>query len=111
MAGRGRRNPAKAAHQSSWAEHRQVTIYPLQNGIFRIGTPVGTSGRSASARLRTFRRQQSPRDFDPFMSEVTIRIPATTANLGPGFDCLGIALQLANRVTVKTASGAEAASI
>lgn len=37
------------------------------------------------------------------MSEVTIRIPATTANLGPGFDCLGIALQLANRVTVRTA--------
>lgn len=40
------------------------------------------------------------------MSEVTIRIPATTANLGPGFDCLGIALQLANRVTVKTANSA-----
>jgi len=35
------------------------------------------------------------------MTEATIRIPATTANLGPGFDCLGIALQLANRVTVK----------
>jgi homoserine kinase len=37
------------------------------------------------------------------MTEATIRIPATTANLGPGFDCLGIALQLANRVTVKRA--------
>jgi homoserine kinase len=36
------------------------------------------------------------------MTEATIRIPATTANLGPGFDCLGIALQLANLVTVKT---------
>jgi homoserine kinase len=41
------------------------------------------------------------------MSEVTIRIPATTANLGPGFDCLGIALQLANRVSVKMVSGPE----
>jgi homoserine kinase len=40
------------------------------------------------------------------MSEVTIRIPATTANLGPGFDCLGIALQLANRVTVRKADAA-----
>jgi homoserine kinase len=40
------------------------------------------------------------------MTEATIRIPATTANLGPGFDCLGIALQLANRVMVKrTAQG------
>jgi homoserine kinase len=37
------------------------------------------------------------------MTEATIRIPATTANLGPGFDCLGIALQLANRVTVRAA--------
>ena len=35
------------------------------------------------------------------MHEVTIRVPATTANLGPGFDCLGIALALANRVTVR----------
>ncbi|MGC1479732.1 MAG: homoserine kinase, partial [Chthoniobacterales bacterium] len=29
-----------------------------------------------------------------------VRIPATTANLGPGFDALGIALRLANTVTV-----------
>lgn len=33
----------------------------------------------------------------------TIQIPATTANLGPGFDCLGIALKLYNRVTVERA--------
>lgn len=30
---------------------------------------------------------------------VTITVPATTANLGPGFDCLGLALGLYNRVT------------
>jgi homoserine kinase len=29
-----------------------------------------------------------------------VRIPATSANLGPGFDCLGVALALHNRVTV-----------
>lgn len=34
------------------------------------------------------------------MNEVTIRVPATTANLGPGYDCLGIALQIYNHVTV-----------
>jgi homoserine kinase len=33
-------------------------------------------------------------------ASVTVRVPATTANLGPGYDCLGIALQLYNRVTV-----------
>lgn len=31
---------------------------------------------------------------------LTVQIPASTTNLGPGFDCLGIALQLWNRVTV-----------
>ena len=39
----------------------------------------------------------------PMSSSVTIRVPATTANLGPGYDCLGIALQIYNRVTVSRA--------
>jgi homoserine kinase len=33
------------------------------------------------------------------MQQVTISVPATSANLGPGFDCLGIALELRHRVT------------
>jgi len=37
------------------------------------------------------------------LDSATIQIPATTANLGPGFDCLGIALSLHNRVTVERA--------
>lgn len=37
------------------------------------------------------------------MNEITIRVPATTANLGPGYDCLGVALQLYNYVTVARA--------
>lgn len=32
---------------------------------------------------------------------MVIRVPATSANLGPGFDCLGLALNLYNVVTVK----------
>ncbi|NUQ00015.1 MAG: homoserine kinase, partial [Armatimonadetes bacterium] len=32
------------------------------------------------------------------MSKVTLEIPATTANLGPGFDCVGLALGLCNRI-------------
>jgi homoserine kinase len=34
------------------------------------------------------------------MEQVTVRIPATSANLGPGFDCLGVALDCHNFVTV-----------
>ncbi len=33
--------------------------------------------------------------------KVTVKVPATTANLGPGFDCLGLALPLYNEITVE----------
>lgn len=40
---------------------------------------------------------------------IKIRVPATTANLGPGFDCLGIALNLYNYFTIeKIEEGLEA---
>jgi homoserine kinase len=32
--------------------------------------------------------------------QVTLRVPASTSNLGPGFDCLGVALRLYNDVTL-----------
>jgi homoserine kinase len=32
---------------------------------------------------------------------ITIKVPATTANLGPGFDCLGLALEFFNIVEVE----------
>ncbi len=34
-------------------------------------------------------------------TSITVRTPATSANLGPGFDSLGLALQLYNRFTVE----------
>jgi homoserine kinase len=34
------------------------------------------------------------------MQQVTVRVPASTSNLGPGYDCLGVALCLHNSVTV-----------
>jgi homoserine kinase len=39
------------------------------------------------------------------MSIVRVKVPATTANVGPGFDCLGIALQIYNVVTVTKKPG------
>jgi len=36
---------------------------------------------------------------------VTVRVPASSANLGPGFDCLGLALDLWDEVTVRTTGG------
>lgn len=37
------------------------------------------------------------------MEQVTVRVPATSANIGPGFDSLGIAFSLYNTVTVRVA--------
>jgi homoserine kinase len=39
------------------------------------------------------------------MQQVTVRVPASTSNLGPGFDCLGIALRIYNDVTVTRGRG------
>ena len=38
---------------------------------------------------------------------VTVRVPATTANLGPGFDCLGVALGVYNEVTTERVESCE----
>ena len=35
-----------------------------------------------------------------FETTVKIHVPATTANLGPGFDCLGMALELYDEITL-----------
>lgn len=35
---------------------------------------------------------------------VTVQVPATSANLGPGFDCLGLALGLYDRLTAEVVS-------
>jgi len=32
---------------------------------------------------------------------VTVRVPATTANLGPGFDTLGVAIKLHNQISIR----------
>ncbi len=37
--------------------------------------------------------------------KVVVDVPATTANLGPGFDCLGAALDLNNRFAMQRIEG------
>lgn len=39
--------------------------------------------------------------------EVTVSVPATSANLGPGFDTMGLALDLRDEVTVRTLESGE----
>jgi homoserine kinase len=39
------------------------------------------------------------------MQQVTVRVPASTSNLGPGFDCLGVALRIYNDISVSRGRG------
>jgi homoserine kinase len=43
------------------------------------------------------------------MREITVRVPGSTSNLGPGFDCLGVALRIHNSVTIIRGRSSEAA--
>jgi homoserine kinase len=52
----------------------------------------------ARLRLDTVRRKL-------IMQQVTVRVPASTSNLGPGFDCLGVALRIYNDVTISRGRG------
>jgi len=44
------------------------------------------------------------------MKKVHVKVPATSANLGPGFDVLGVALPLFNEITMEINGGAWTAS-
>ncbi len=44
-------------------------------------------------------------------SPVAVRVPATSANLGPGFDCLGLALELHDTITARIAGDGVRVSI
>ena len=41
-------------------------------------------------------------------SPVTVRVPATSANLGPGFDTLGLALDLYDEIEVEATASRHA---
>ena len=60
--------------------------------------------RSEAFQQVAFRWRESLTTSVARMRTVRVRVPATTANLGPGFDCLGIALQIYNWITVTRAS-------
>ena len=40
-------------------------------------------------------------------ASVSVRVPATSANLGPGFDCLGLALDIWSTVTISSGPAAD----
>jgi homoserine kinase len=52
-------------------------------------------------------RSIAPTFTSRMRQQVIVRIPASTSNLGPGFDCLGVALRIYNLVTISRAAKGE----
>ena len=71
---------------------------------------VSGHGRTVDANLPTVKSRlaavSDTRYVPPgtSMNTVTVEVPATTSNIGPGYDCLGIALGLANQITITRAN-------
>ncbi len=62
----------------------------LLNSLYSLYSSYSLNSLNSSPMLRRFA-----------LMEVTVQVPASTTNLGPGFDCLGVALQLWNRTRVR----------
>src|SRR4029077_16684372 len=64
----------------------------------RMGCPE--TRRCYTAAITFAPSSQRPRVGGVTMQQVTVRVPASTSNLGPGYDCLGVALRFYNSLTV-----------
>ena len=57
-------------------------------------------GKTACRAVATTGTRLAKGDCSP-MQKITVRVPASTSNLGPGFDCLGVALSIHNSFTFR----------
>src|SRR5262249_29620217 len=96
---RARRRPAAAARHAARAR--------LRVRAARRHRCLARAARVAQALDR--RRDRGHRDGPPQGAlgvRLVVRAPATSANLGPGFDCFGAALELWNELEVMRGEGA-----
>ena len=61
--------------------------------------------RADARRHGRHRRTDRRRVSGGATSTVVVEVPATSANLGPGFDCLGLALSLTDRIEARFTEG------
>lgn len=92
--------PIRLHEKISWFLWSRYNI-----GYENIGPGISTGYYAASNELEDLRILDRIRKLpmnssspDADMRSVTVRVPASSANLGPGFDSLGVALSLYNRV-------------
>ena len=67
-------------------------------------TGLDLAGLAAPARAEPARADASA-DHTPGVERISVSVPASSANLGPGYDCLGVALPMRNAVEVERRPG------
>ena len=98
---RGRRAGARAARRADGRDrpargrrlHRAWAEGP---GIIAQSMPAPRKLAARVQELEAFILKGNQMSPAPLARGVRVRVPATSANLGPGFDCLGLALDLWN---------------
>jgi len=95
----------KWEYQEKSLDNKQI-VRPQRNSFIYEHQPSESTGilfpynheekmrRRIAARVAVEEDNMTPRN------SVTVRVPATSANVGPGYDCIGIAVDLWSEITV-----------
>ena len=88
-------------YRNSYTQIAQAVQAFYDKTFTRKGAAVGvpSTGRDEVVDTASSEGRASPKH----RKRVQVLVPASAANLGPGYDTLGIALQLYNRITLETA--------
>eukprot|EP00545_Synedropsis_sp_CCMP1620_P007028 CAMPEP_0119018836 /NCGR_PEP_ID=MMETSP1176-20130426/20344_1 /TAXON_ID=265551 /ORGANISM="Synedropsis recta cf, Strain CCMP1620" /LENGTH=422 /DNA_ID=CAMNT_0006972919 /DNA_START=24 /DNA_END=1289 /DNA_ORIENTATION=- len=93
-----------AENRASLMTHGSLTTRPsmqAMEGIMqRSESMILPHNHEAKMRRRIAARVAVEEDNITPRRSVTVRVPATSANMGPGYDCLGMAVDLWSEVTV-----------
>ena len=81
---------------------RSVIARPSAAFVRRAPRAFSTSTHKADTHA-TSRIQSIQESFYETVDRVDVHVPATTANMGPGFDSLGLAMNVYNRLVVTRA--------
>jgi len=80
----------------------------LGTGTPTLGPDIFLAGSYDAGHMLRFGRTIAHKFSAMSRRSVTVKVPATSANLGPGFDCLGLALDLWGTVSIAVAEDSPA---
>mmetsp|Transcript_16017 Transcript_16017/g.37793 ORF Transcript_16017/g.37793 Transcript_16017/m.37793 type:complete len:440 (+) Transcript_16017:172-1491(+) len=90
-------------HEKSLREDRTTMIFedPASSAVVRTNSLVFPHNHEEKMRRLVAARAAIEEDNSMPRRSVTVRVPATSANMGPGYDTIGMAVDLWSEVTVE----------